>query len=240
MDVDSLAVPIEKAFSAKSINAVALVINSPGGSPVHSMLIAEKIRYWSEKKKKPVYAFTLDVAASGGYWLACAADEIYAAPSSIVGSIGVVSAGFGFPELLEKLGVERRIYTAGKNKAMLDPFLRESKQDISHLRDLQKDIHEQFYHWVIQRRGKKLNEPDREQIFSGRFWTGRKAVKLGLVDGEGSLETIMRKKFGKNVRFQRFAAKRGFSIPFLSGASLLAGCSDFLYEQQLRYRLGCR
>ncbi len=196
-----LAASIEKAFELRRLKAVALAINSPGGSPVQSALIAGRIRALAAEKEVPVYAFCEDVAASGGYWLACAGDEIYANGASIVGSIGVISASFGFPALLEKIGVERRVYAAGDRKAQLDPFSPEDTKDVRHLKTLQKDLHEQFIDYVRERRGAAL-KGDEKALFSGDFWSGREAVNLGLVDGIGDLRTRMRALYGENVRLR--------------------------------------
>lgn len=194
-----LAGPIDQAFSFPQAKAVALVINSPGGSPVQSDLIAKRIRLVAAEKKLPVIAFCEDAAASGGYWLACAADEIYAADASVVGSIGVISAGFGFTGLIDKIGVERRVYTAGEQKSQLDPFQPENAEDIKRLLALQADIHDQFREWIRSRRGERLQGDD-SALFTGEFWTGRQALKLGLVDGLGEIRTIAREKYGENVK----------------------------------------
>jgi signal peptide peptidase SppA len=196
-----LAGQIEAAFKTKRAKAVALQIRSPGGSPVQSHLIFKRIRDLSAEKKLPVFAFIEDVGASGGYMLACAADEIYADPSSVVGSIGVVSAGFGLTGLIEKLGVERRVYTAGTSKAMLDPFQPEKKEDIARLKELQGDIHEMFIDLVKSRRDGKLRG-DESDLFSGAFWTGTRAKALGLVDDLGDLRSVMRARFGKEVELK--------------------------------------
>jgi len=204
-----LAEPIERAFKLPRVSAVALSVNSPGGSPVQSALIAKRVRALAEEKNVPVYAFCEDVAASGGYWLACAGDEIYADGASIVGSIGVVSAGFGFPALLEKIGVERRVHTAGDKKAILDPFRAEDPDDIAHLLELQADIHDQFKAHVRARRGDRL-QADEAVLFSGEFWTGSRSLELGLVDGIGDLRTVMREKFGEKVKLRVVGGRRGW------------------------------
>ena len=191
---------IERAFSLPKLKAVALQVNSPGGSPVQSSLIFKRIRAMAEEKEIPVFAFAEDVAASGGYMLACAADEIYADESSVVGSIGVISSGFGFVELLEKLGVERRVYTEGKNKSMLDPFQKENPQDVKRLKELQGDIYTTFTNIVKSRRGDKLKKPD-SKLFTGEFWTGRKSLELGLIDGIGELTSVMQERYGERVKF---------------------------------------
>lgn len=201
LNLASLAGPIERAFKTRRVQAVALAINSPGGSPVQATLIAKRIRSLAAEHDMPVFAFAEDVAASGGYWLACAGDEIYAEASSIVGSIGVVTSGFGFPGLLDRLGVERRLHTAGENKGMLDPFLDEKAEDVERLSAIQGDVHEDFKALVRDRRGKRL-KGDEEELFSGAFWTGRTALELGLIDGIGDVRTIMRDRFGDDVRLR--------------------------------------
>ncbi len=208
LTLDGLEKSIESAFSSKRVKAVALVINSPGGSPVQSALIARRIRSLADEKNIPVMAFAEDVAASGGYWLACAADEIYADENSIVGSIGVISAGFGFPAALARLGIERRVYSAGDNKSMLDPFQPENAEDVIRLRSLQGDIHESFKRHVRDRRGDRLNEAG-EALFEGDFWTGTRARDLGLIDGIGDMYGFMRARYGDRVSFRNFAPKSG-------------------------------
>ncbi|MDJ0686228.1 MAG: S49 family peptidase [Alphaproteobacteria bacterium] len=212
LSLSRLAGAMDKAFETKGARAVALAINSPGGSPAQSILIASRIRLLAKEKKLPVYAFCEDAAASGGYWLACAADEIYATPASVVGSIGVISAGFGFTDLIKKIGVERRVYAAGENKSQLDPFQPEDKEDIARLKDLQADIHAQFKEWVTERRGDKLvaaTEAE-EDLFSGRFWTGRRAKELGLIDEIGDVRSVCRAKFGDKVRLPVVTPARGW------------------------------
>ena len=209
LTLEDLADPIERAFKTPHLSAVALAVNSPGGSPVQSAQIARRIRALSEENDVPVIAFCEDVAASGGYWLACAGDEIYVDGASIIGSIGVVSAGFGFPELLEKIGVERRVHTSGDKKAILDPFRPEDPDEIAHLKELQADIHEQFKEYVRSRRGERLNA-DEAVVFSGEFWTGHRAKELGLVDEIGDLRSVMREKFGEKVRLQVVGERKGW------------------------------
>lgn len=204
-----LADLIERAFEEKGIKAVALLINSPGGSPVQSSLIAGRIRALSKEKKIPVYAFCEDVAASGGYWLACAADEIYADECSIIGSIGVVSASFGFVDAIEKLGIERRVFTAGKNKVSLDAFLPLKDEDVNRLKSIQLEIHESFIAMVLKRRGEKVADST-EDLFTGEFWTGKRAVELGLIDGISDVRTKMRDVFGENVELILIEPKKGF------------------------------
>jgi signal peptide peptidase SppA len=206
---------IERAFKLPRLKAVALTINSPGGSPVQSALIAGRIRALAEEKNIPVVAFAEDVAASGGYWLACAADEIFAHESSIVGSIGVISAGFGFPALLERLGVERRVHTAGARKTMLDPFRSEDPKDVARLQTIQTDVHESFQDYVRQRRGERLTGEEAD-LFSGEFWTGRRALELGLVDALGDLRQVMRERYGEKVRLRLIDSARPRWRPRLS------------------------
>ena len=201
---------IDKLFSDKKSPAVALIINSPGGSPTQSSLIADSIILKAKKKKKRVIAFVEDVAASGGYWLACAADEIYIDQNSIVGSIGVISPSFGFVNLLKKIGIERRIYTSGKSKSFLDPFKTEKPEDIKRLKDIQEQIHENFIHLVKTRRGKRLNTSQDKEIFSGLFWIGRKAIELGLADGIGHINETLQNKFGEKVKIKMIEQKKSF------------------------------
>jgi signal peptide peptidase SppA len=194
----SVARQLERAFAVRNARAVALLINSPGGSPVQSHLIYLRIRSLAAEKKLPVIAFAEDVAASGGYMLACAADEIICDPSSILGSIGVLGGTFGFPRLLEKLGIERRIYTSGERKAMLDPFLPEKPDEVERLKLVQREIHDDFIALVKERRGARLTGPETD-LFSGEYWTGRTAVELGLADAVGELRSVLRERFGDKV-----------------------------------------
>lgn len=197
---------LEKAFANKAAPAVAIQVNSPGGSPVQSRLIHRRIRDLAAEKNKEVIVFCEDVAASGGYMIACAGDTIVADPSSIVGSIGVVSGGFGFVELLDKIGVERRVHTAGTNKAILDPFRPERPEDVEHLKRLQLEIHATFIELVRDSRGARLkDDPD---LFTGLFWTGAKAAELGLVDRVGDLRSVLRERFGPSVKPVMMQAKR--------------------------------
>ncbi len=202
----ALAPVIERAFKRGKPKAVALSINSPGGSPVQSSLIASRIQRLAEEKNIPVFAFVEDVAASGGYWLATAADEIWIDHSSIVGSIGVISSNFGFHELMGRYGVERRVYTAGKSKSMLDPFQPEKAADIKRLKSLLDQIHQTFISQIRSRRGDKLAKD--ADIFNGEFWAGSKGVDLGLADGIGHLIPKMKENFGDDVRFVTYGPKR--------------------------------
>lgn len=215
----SIGSTLERAFSKGNPKAVALVINSPGGSPVQSSLIAARIRRLADEKNIPVYAFVEDVAASGGYWLATAADEIFVDVSSIVGSIGVISASFGFTGFLEKQGIERRVYTAGKDKSMLDPFRPERPADIKRLKALQQQIHDAFIAQVTERRGARLNHDD---MFTGEIWVGAKAVEVGLADGIGHIVPKMKEIFGEKTRFsvqgQKKSLLRRFGAEIASDA----------------------
>jgi signal peptide peptidase SppA len=198
---------LEKAFSYKSAPAVAISVNSPGGSPVQSRLIYRRIRDLAAEKNKTVLVFVEDVAASGGYMIAVAGDEIIADPSSIVGSIGVVSASFGFPELLKKIGIERRVHTAGRNKAVLDPFQPEKEEDIERLKALQVEVHETFIELVRERRAGRLK--DNPDLFTGLFWTGRKGLDLGLVDALGDMRSVLKARYGQKTRLRLITAPRG-------------------------------
>ncbi|MGE3905369.1 MAG: S49 family peptidase [Reyranellaceae bacterium] len=209
LSLAGLATTLQMAFSLRGARAVALQINSPGGSPVQSALIAARIRALAGEKNLPVYAFVEDVAASGGYWLACTADEIYADANSIVGSIGVISSSFGLDEFIARHGVRRRVYTAGEHKGMLDPFLPENPDDVQRLKSMQAEIHENFKAEVRARRGRKLKEEGGE-LFSGAFWTGTRARELGLVDGIGDLRSVMRSHFGPRVVLRLVGMRRGW------------------------------
>jgi signal peptide peptidase SppA len=209
LTLTSVARALERAFNMRTAKAVALLINSPGGSPVQSHLVYRRIRQLAAESARPVIAFAEDVAASGGYMIACAADEIFCDPSSIVGSIGVVGGSFGFPKLMDKLGVERRLYTSGEHKAMLDPFLPENPQDVERLKALQRDIHEEFIELVKRSRGARLKGPEKT-LFSGEYWTGGKAIELGLADGIGDLRATLRARFGDDVVTPLVAPARGW------------------------------
>ena len=229
-----LAPVFEKAFSKGRPRAVALVINSPGGSAVQSSLIGGRIRRLAEEKAVPVHAFVEDVAASGGYWLASAADDIWADPSSVVGSIGVISAGFGLSDAIGRLGIERRVHTAGRSKSMLDPFRPEKEEDVRRLDDLLGDIHKAFIDQVKSRRGVKLADDDR--LFTGEIWTGMRAGEVGLIDGIGHLEPKMKELYGKDVKFRRYGMRRPFLRRF--GAEALAQADAALTERALFARYG--
>jgi signal peptide peptidase SppA len=252
--IAGMARPLERAFNMRNTSAVALVINSPGGSPVQSHLIYRRIRQLAEEKKRPVIAFVEDVGASGGYMVACAADEIICDVSSIVGSIGVVGGSFGFPKLMERLGIERRLYTAGEHKATLDPFLPENPEDVERLKALQTEIHRGFIDLVKQSRGARLQGPEKT-LFSGEYWSGTKAIELGLADGIGDLRSTLRERFGDKVVTPLIAADRslfgrvrpgigldeigpgGFS-PLSHGAELAGGIISALEARALWARYG--
>lgn len=201
--------PLLKRAFVKRVDAVALVINSPGGSAVQSSLIHDRIRELAKEHICPVYVFIEDVAASGGYWLACAGDEVYADDSSIVGSIGVIYAAFGFDKAIAKLGIDRRVHTAGENKSILDPFKPEKKEDVKRILDMQKQIHDRFKALVRERRGAKLKGADKE-LFSGAFWAGQEALERGLIDGIGHMHRVLRQKFGEDVELRNIEAPKGF------------------------------
>jgi serine protease SohB len=208
LTLSSCARALDRAFKAYSPVAVALAINSPGGSAAQSHLIFRRIRALAEEKSVPVIAFVEDVAASGGYMIACAADEIVADEHSIVGSIGVVGGSFGFHRLLEKIGVERRLYTSGEHKAMLDPFLPERPEDVARLKAIQREIHDSFIALVKGRRGATLAGPESD-LFSGEYWTGRRGLELGVVDKVGDLRTVLRQRFGDKVHIPLIVSARG-------------------------------
>lgn len=212
---------LEKLFADPDAEAVALIINSPGGSPVQSALIHDRIRKLADDAQVEVLTFAEDVAASGGYMLALAGDEIYAHENSIVGSIGVVSAGFGFQNLIEKIGIERRVHTSGERKAMLDPFRPEDPRDAAHLEALQKEVHESFKAMVRARRKGKL-AGNEDELFAGMFWTGATARKLGLVDGLGDLRSVCEQKYGEDVEFRLVQPRRSWLGNEKAGVSISA------------------
>src|SRR5690348_6123287 len=208
MTLAGVAKMLDRAFAMKNAKAVAVVINSPGGSPVQSRLIYLRIRHLAAEKKLPVLVFVEDVAASGGYMIACAGDEIFCDPSSILGSIGVIGGSFGFQDLIRKIGVERRLYTAGEHKAMLDPFLPENPDDVERLKSIQRDIHALFIALVKESRGGKLKGDD-DVLFTGEYWAGEKSVSLGLADGIGDLRSTLRARYGEKVQTPLVAPARG-------------------------------
>ncbi len=223
MSLAGVARTLERAFATKNAKAVALVINSPGGSPVQSRQIYLRIRQLAAEKKLPVLVFVEDVAASGGYMLACAGDEIFCDPSSILGSIGVVGGSFGFQELIKKVGIERRLYTAGEHKAMLDPFLPENPDDVARVKALQREIHALFIALVKQSRGVRLKGED-SVLFSGEYWAGETSVSLGLADAIGDLRSTLRARYGEKVLTPVIAPATGLLSSLLgrkSGAGTL-------------------
>jgi len=229
---------IKKAFSIKKAPAVAISINSPGGSPVQSHLIHDFIRSQAKKNKKKVIIFAEDVAASGGYLIACAGDEIYANQSSIVGSIGVIYSSFGFKDLIQKIGVQRRVYTAGKNKSTLDPFMEEKKEDIERLKNIQLDLHKDFIEVVEKSRSTKLKKDSGIELFSGEFWSGRKAKELGLVDGIGNPDQILREKYGEKIIIKNFEKEKGWLSKKLSSESNTDQVISILEERSIWQRYG--
>ena len=229
---------IEKAFSLKKAKAVAITINSPGGSPVQSHLIYRFIRAQAKKNKIKVIVFAEDVAASGGYLIACAGDEIYANSSSIIGSIGVIYSSFGFTELIKKIGVERRVHTAGKNKSSLDPFQDEKSEDIERLKNIQLDLHKDFIKVVEESRGSKLKK-DGIELFSGEFWAGSKSKELGLIDGLGNANEILKEKFGEDVVIKKFEKSKGWLSKKLSSSSnQMDQLANILEERSIWQRYG--
>jgi signal peptide peptidase SppA len=226
--ISSVAKLLERAFSYKHAKAVALIVNSPGGSPVQSHLVYRRIRQLADEKKLPVIVFIEDVGASGGYMIACAGDEIVCDVSSIVGSIGVVGATFGFDKVIERFGIERRVYTAGERKVMLDPFLPENPDDVARLKAIQKDIHDAFISLVKGRRGDRLKGPE-SALFSGEYWAGEEALRLGLVDSFGEIRSFLRERYGEKLQMPVIADRGWFGrrllgsrVPFgaLSGEGL--------------------
>ncbi|HEX4184853.1 MAG TPA: S49 family peptidase [Stellaceae bacterium] len=240
----SHAAAIERAFRASNLVAVAVVVNSPGGSAVQSALIFRRIRDLAEERRVPVIAFAEDVAASGGYWLALAGDEIFSEETSILGSIGVISAGFGFSQLIERLGVERRLYTAGERKSLLDPFLPQNPADVERLTVVQQDIHRAFKEHVRRRRAGKIGVED-EALFNGDVLTGRMALNRGLVDGIGELRGVMRARYGDKVKLRSFADERRRwpfwrRVPFTAAepASAITDLADWIEARLLWASLG--
>ena len=232
LNIAGVAGPLKAAFEMKRLKAVALVVNSPGGSPVQSALIAKRIRAHADEKKVPVLAFVEDLAASGGYWLAAAADEIIVDDSSIVGSIGVVSSGFGLHEAIARLGIQRRLYTQGEHKRMLDPFLPEKPEEVARLKALQAEMHDTFKGYVRTRRAGKLKVPE-DELFNGDVWTGCKAVELGLADSLGDARSVLRGRFGDKVLFRVVGERRPWLRRLFRAesdvpASLMAALEDRL------------
>ena len=229
MSLGSISRMLEKAFSTKGAKAVALQINSPGGSPVQSRQIYQRIRQLAEEKKLRVLVFVEDVAASGGYMIACAGDEIFCDPSSIVGSIGVVGGTFGFQDLIKKVGIERRLYTSGDHKSQLDPVLAENPQDVARLKAIQREIHDTFIALVKQSRGSRL-KGDEDYLFTGEYWAGERSVKLGLVDELGDLRTVLRARYGDKVQTPIIAPAGGLLSGVMGrkpGSGSLLGLPSF-------------
>ena len=231
LSLSAVAPLLKKAFSIKAAPAVVLIVDSPGGSPVQSHLIYKRIRALAAEKEKRVIVFVEDVCASGGYMIACAGDEIVVDPASIVGSIGVVSAGFGFVEALRKLGVERRVYTAGESKVILDPFQPEKPEDVARLKAIQEEVHDHFIDIVRARRGDVLK--DSGEVFSGMFWSGKTAVALGLADRTGDMREVLREKYGEKVRLKMIGGERNFLMRRLGtlGAAFGSGLSERFAEE---------
>jgi serine protease SohB len=229
ISAQSMAPLIERAFALKRLAGVVLVINSPGGSPVQSSLVAQRIRRLAQEKKVPVIACVEDAAASGGYWLACAADEIVADPASILGSIGVISAGFGLSDAMARLGVERRLHTAGTEKSFLDPFRPERPEDLERLNGLLAELHETFKDWIRTRRAGKFRAPE-EELFTGRFWTGKQAVALGLADRLGEASSEIKARFGEKAQVVSIGQRRPpwfmRLLPGLSAEAMLAAAEE--------------
>jgi len=211
LSLHAVEATLKRAFSRKGLAAVAIQINSPGGSAVQSALIHARIRELAARHNTPVLVFCEDVAASGGYWLACSGDEIYADTSSIVGSIGVIAAGFGFVEAIAKLGIERRVHTAGENKSILDPFQPEKPEDVARLLAVQADVHDDFKNLVRTRRAGKL-KGEESDLFSGAFWSGRKALELGLIDGIGHMNEVLARRFGDKVAIRPIEKPQGWGL----------------------------
>lgn len=243
ISLETVEPQLKKAFSIRRAKAVALIINSPGGSPVQSSLIGCRIRDLAKRADVPVLAFCEDVAASGGYWLAVSADEIFVDPASIIGSIGVVSAGFGFDKAIKKIGVDRRVHTAGESKMILDPFQPEQSEEVVQLKALQAEIHAQFIAHIENRRGAKL-KGDRSELFSGAFWTGETAVKLGLVDAVGEIRQTINSRFGDDTELMMIEPKRKllpFGLTNLSGqmaSGIVNEASEIAIERAYLSRFG--
>jgi len=238
LSIASLAGPIEKAFSMSRAKSVAVVVNSPGGSPVQSSLLFRRLRQLAAEKEKKIYVFCEDVAASGGYYVAAAGDEIYADASSIVGSIGVISASFGLDRAIEKLGISRRVYTAGTHKGALDPFRPENAEDVERLKAIQRNVHDVFIGVVKDRRGARLKGPDAE-LFSGAFWSAAEALDLGLIDGISDVRTKMREVHGEDVRLRVVPTERGWlasrlrRLPSVGGAGGGEGHHGLAFADEL-------
>ena len=222
LNIESVAPLLKRAFALKSAPAVAIIVNSPGGSPVQSRLISKRIRDLAEENGKPVLVFVEDAAASGGYFIAVAGDEIIADPSSIVGSIGVIFAGFGFVGAIDRLGIERRVHTAGRNKSTLDPFLPEKPEDVARIKQMELDVHKVFIDWVKARRGDRLKGAD-DDLFTGEFWSGVRGLDLGLVDALGDVRAVLRERYGEKVELQVIAPRRGLARVHQGGSGVFTG-----------------
>jgi signal peptide peptidase SppA len=240
LNIANVAPLLARAFAVKSAPAIAIIVNSPGGSPVQSRLISKRIRDLADEHGKPVLVFVEDAAASGGYFIAVAGDEIFADPSSIVGSIGVIMAGFGFVEAIGKLGIERRVHTAGRNKSTLDPFQPEKTEDVERIKTFELDIHQVFIDHVKSRRGARLKGAD-DDLFTGEWWTGVRGLDLGLIDAIGDVHEVLRSRYGTNVELKMIAPKRGL-INFprfgFSAESLVGDLSASIEDRAIWARLG--
>ncbi|WP_237213405.1 S49 family peptidase [Falsiroseomonas oryziterrae] len=229
ISAQGMAPLIERAFAIRRLAGVVLLINSPGGSPVQSSLVAQRIRRLADEKQVPVIACVEDAAASGGYWLACAADEIVVDAASVIGSIGVISAGFGLSETIARYGVQRRLHTAGTEKSFLDPFRPERPEDVARLNDLLAELHETFKAWVRTRRAGKL-KADEAEVFTGRFWTGRQGVELGLADRLGEVSSEIKSRFGETAQQVVIGARRppwfARLLPGFSAEALMAAAEE--------------
>jgi len=238
LNIETVAPLLKRAFAVKSAPAVAIIINSPGGSAVQSRLISKRIRDLADQHEKPVLVFVEDAAASGGYFIATAGDEIIADPSSIVGSVGVIFAGFGFVETLKKVGVDRRVHTSGRNKSTLDPFLPEKPEDVERIKQMETDIHQVFIDWVKMRRGDRLKASD-DLLFTGEFWSGIRGLELGLVDGLGDLHEVLQTRYGDKVELLPIGPKRRlFSLPGFGLAALAGDVAANIEDRSVWARLG--
>ena len=238
LNIAGVAPLLKRAFAFKASPVVAVIVNSPGGSPVQSRLISKRIRDLADQHGKKVLVFVEDAAASGGYFIAVAGDEVIADPSSIVGSIGVIYAGFGFVEAIGKLGIERRVHTAGRSKSTLDPFLPEKKSDIDRIKQLELDVHKVFIDWVKMRRGDKLKGSD-DELFTGEYWSGVRGLGLGLVDALGDLHQVLRERYGEDISLKMIEPKRGLiSLSSLGFSALVNDAAAALEDRALWSRLG--
>jgi signal peptide peptidase SppA len=238
LNIESVAPLLKRAFSIKSAPAVAIIVNSPGGSAVQSRLISKRIRDLADEHDKKVLVFVEDAAASGGYFIATGGDEIIADPSSIVGSVGVIYAGFGFVDALKKLGVDRRVHTSGRNKSTLDPFLPEKPEDVERIKAMEAEVHQVFIDWVKARRGDRLKASD-DTLFTGEFWSGIKGLELGLVDGLGDMHEVLRARYGDKLELIPIAPKRGLLTLPRIGLNALAGDVTAQLEDRVAWsRLG--